>query len=480
MSTTIHELLDELRAKSLDERDKGDKFERLMQGNFRTDPEWARQFSDVWLWSEWPGREGKPDTGTDLVARDRDTDEYTAIQCKFYAAHHNVQRADIDSFFTASGKTPFSRRIVVSTSDKWGKNAEDALVGQRIPTQRLDVSYLNDSTIDWDGFTWATPSALPTKGPKTLRPHQTKALEAVIDGFSTADRGKLIMAAASLEECVACAVLIGEAGIEGWHRREFEAALAKQDSGYPVIPVASPGAGEVVDDEPFLRLMTWIDFQAGLDDDDAFDRLLWGITGLRAATRPGPSNAAKIRIHGDEARLRALDNATVSGEGRFVERESLDIASAVVRGAYADAASCRHTSPCPPPEFGVQPPPLPLALIQFLAALRQGVDRWPGLRDGRRRRYRWWRPDIALPFGRRELPVGDVAGAAAMKGGLHGLSGAVRRRRAGAPTLGVNCASRPVAVPSILGEVEEDVRDDVPKDGLTAVSGSRRARCPHC
>ena len=194
MSTTIHELLDELRAKSLDERDKGDKFERLMQGYFRTDPEWAHQFSDVWLWSEWPGREGKPDTGIDLVARDRDTDEYTAIQCKFYAAHHNVQKADIDSFFTASGKTPFSRRIVVSTSDRWGKNAEDALVGQRIPTQRLDVSYLNESTVDWDGFTWATPSALPTKGPKTVRPHQTKALEAVRDGFSTADRGKLIMA----------------------------------------------------------------------------------------------------------------------------------------------------------------------------------------------------------------------------------------------------------------------------------------------
>ncbi len=83
MSVTIHEVLDELRASALDERDKGDKFERLMQGYFRTDPQWAQQFSDVWLWSEWPGRAGKPDTGIDLVAQERDTEDLTAIQCKF-------------------------------------------------------------------------------------------------------------------------------------------------------------------------------------------------------------------------------------------------------------------------------------------------------------------------------------------------------------------------------------------------------------
>jgi predicted helicase len=58
MPTTIHDILDELRACALDERDKGEKFERLMQGYFRTDPEWARQFSDVWLWPEWPAPSG--------------------------------------------------------------------------------------------------------------------------------------------------------------------------------------------------------------------------------------------------------------------------------------------------------------------------------------------------------------------------------------------------------------------------------------
>ena len=194
MPTTINQVLDELRTSALDERDKGDKFERLVQGYLRTDPQWARQFSDVWLWSEWPGRNGKPDTGIDLVAKDRDTDELTAVQCKFYAPDTYIQKSHIDSFFTASGKTGFTRRIVVSTSDNWSKNAEDALKDQQIATQRLDISFLSESVIEWGQYSLTTPSVMPTQGPKTLRPHQTRALEAVRQGFSEADRGKLIMA----------------------------------------------------------------------------------------------------------------------------------------------------------------------------------------------------------------------------------------------------------------------------------------------
>jgi hypothetical protein len=102
--------------------------------------------------------------------------------------------------------------------------------------------------------------------------------------------------ATGLEESSACAVLIGEGGIDGWHRRELEAALAKQDTTFPVIPVLLPGADKVVDEEPFLRLMTWVDFRAGLDDEDAFDRLVWGVTGLRPGTRRTPSPEARIRI----------------------------------------------------------------------------------------------------------------------------------------------------------------------------------------
>lgn len=58
----------------------------------------------MWRWIDWPDRKGKADTGIDLVARARYTGEITAIQCKFYEPTHTLAKADIDSFFTASGK----------------------------------------------------------------------------------------------------------------------------------------------------------------------------------------------------------------------------------------------------------------------------------------------------------------------------------------------------------------------------------------
>ncbi len=84
MSTTIYEVLDELRGAATSEADKGSKLEQLMLSYLRTDPVYAEQFSDVWLWQDWPGRDGKHDTGIDLVAVDRITGSNVAIQCKFY------------------------------------------------------------------------------------------------------------------------------------------------------------------------------------------------------------------------------------------------------------------------------------------------------------------------------------------------------------------------------------------------------------
>lgn len=98
VTVSISEVLGDLRATALDERDKGDKFERLVLTYLKTDPEWAAKFSDVWSWSEWEGRAGVTDIGIDLVAANRDRDDFTAIQCKFYGPGHKVAKADIDSF----------------------------------------------------------------------------------------------------------------------------------------------------------------------------------------------------------------------------------------------------------------------------------------------------------------------------------------------------------------------------------------------
>lgn len=189
--STIHDVLGELRATALDERDKGDKFERLIKAYLETDPEWASRFSDIWLWTEWPGRHGRPDTGIDLVAANRDREDFTAIQCKFYAPGHKVDKKDIDSFISASARQEFFQRIVFDTSAGWTNNAEETMRGV---AQRVDINYLDDAAIDWTQFRWETPEVVIPTGKKSLRPHQEKALLNVTDGLAAGDRGKLVMA----------------------------------------------------------------------------------------------------------------------------------------------------------------------------------------------------------------------------------------------------------------------------------------------
>lgn len=192
--TTIDAVLDRLRRASLDERDKGDKFERLVKTYLLNDPEWSARFSNVWLWSDWPGREGRPDTGIDLVAAIRDDDSYAAIQCKFYAASRTVSKRDIDSFLSASGSAQFTARYIFDTAHAWSPNATETLAHQSVPVQRVDISYLDDSAFEWSAFDWATPEVLVSRGKNTLLPHQQRAMEAVVREFAEHDRGKLIMA----------------------------------------------------------------------------------------------------------------------------------------------------------------------------------------------------------------------------------------------------------------------------------------------
>ena len=194
MATTIHSILDEFREAAQSKRDMGDKFERLIAAFLSSDPMYKDKYSDVWIWDEWPGRGKQPDTGIDLVAKDRMTGEYCAIQCKFYDPASTLQKEDIDSFFTTSGKPPFTSRIIASTTDNWSKHAEEAIKNQRIPVQRLRVQDLADSPVDWSRFSLKRPQDIKFKEKKKLRDHQKDALNNVVAGLKKSDRGKLIMA----------------------------------------------------------------------------------------------------------------------------------------------------------------------------------------------------------------------------------------------------------------------------------------------
>ena len=196
MTTTVHDIIEDFRTLPVSARERGERFERLMIQYLRVDPIYTERFSGVWMWSDWPGRDGKGDTGIDLVAQERDSGEFCAIQCKFYAPDHYLQKADIDSFFTASGKQPFTTRIIISTTDKWGTNAEAALEHQQIPVARVGLAEIAQAPINWD-LAWPSVDIeleLRRTPKKELRLHQRTAVDKVLAGLATLDRGKLIMA----------------------------------------------------------------------------------------------------------------------------------------------------------------------------------------------------------------------------------------------------------------------------------------------
>lgn len=187
-------ILDTFRREAKSEREKGTYFEELILVYLRNEASYKDLYDKVWTYADWAKEQGldQRDAGIDLVARTAGTGEFHAIQCKLYAEDYKLQKKDIDSFFTASGKSVFSHRIIVSTTNNWSDHAEEALKDQQPPVSKIDLFDLENSQIDWSKY---QPSQAPVLKPKKqLREHQKEALRAVKAGLKTADRGKLIMA----------------------------------------------------------------------------------------------------------------------------------------------------------------------------------------------------------------------------------------------------------------------------------------------
>ncbi|MCM1518379.1 MAG: DEAD/DEAH box helicase family protein [Pseudoflavonifractor sp.] len=169
-----------------------------------TDPRYSN-LTEVWLWEDFPCRKdfGGSDTGIDLVAH-TDTGDYWAIQCKCYKAGTIIDKPAVDSFLATSSRqftdidtlqtTSFSQRLWISTTNYWGKNAEDAIQNQQPPFNRVGLVDLKNSPVDWqlllDGLK-GKEAMLPGKQPHE---HQLRAMSAANLHFAENDRGKLIMA----------------------------------------------------------------------------------------------------------------------------------------------------------------------------------------------------------------------------------------------------------------------------------------------
>lgn len=145
---TITDYLRQIRENAWSSRQLGTEFERFVKRYLKVEPSYASQFSDVWLWNECHFAKGS-DVGIDLVAR-TNFGEYVAIQAKCYQPGTQVDKADVDTFLSASGKqiapdgkpTYYSSRIIIATNDNWTNHASEAIVDQQIPVTRIGLAQI--------------------------------------------------------------------------------------------------------------------------------------------------------------------------------------------------------------------------------------------------------------------------------------------------------------------------------------------------
>lgn len=198
----LSNFLQSIALEAITEREKGDRFERLIRDWLVADPVWKSQIETVWLWEEFPERHelGSRDLGIDLVARTIHG-EYWAIQCKFHGSEAKVDKSQIDSFISNSSRlftdthtgerTGFTARLWVSINETWGTNALEAVSGLTTPFKRVQLTDLLSSQVDWESLLKEKPQQHTPKQPYD---HQREALEKAITHYASNDRGQLIMA----------------------------------------------------------------------------------------------------------------------------------------------------------------------------------------------------------------------------------------------------------------------------------------------
>lgn len=201
---SFQSVLEKYRKLSFSERDKGDRFERLMQAYLLTEPQYSGKFSNVWMWNDFPGRKdfGGKDVGIDLVAKTKEGD-YWAIQCKCFQETSSIDKLAVDSFLSTSSRTflddnlqtiGFAHRLWISTTNKWGGGALETIRNQNPRVSRINLSNLQESPVDWERLDKGITGESARTNKKTIREHQKEALDLTHSYLKENDRGKLIMA----------------------------------------------------------------------------------------------------------------------------------------------------------------------------------------------------------------------------------------------------------------------------------------------
>ena len=215
----LDRLLNLLREQAPHQRHQGTYFENLCRAYLCGDKHQSSLYSDVWTYKDWAHKypdlhEPGQDSGIDLVAKLRDEEGFAAVQCKFYEEGRKIDKKKLNDFLSVSSKVHFKRRIFIDTSGvSWTKTAHDAMRNQNPPVVTVSIYDLRNSSIDWEKFEKQQKPVQRDR--KDIQDHQQEALDAVIEGFKKADRGKMIMACGTGKTFTALKIAESEAGAGG-------------------------------------------------------------------------------------------------------------------------------------------------------------------------------------------------------------------------------------------------------------------------
>ena len=184
---TAAQVLDRIRTDSRDNNEKGEWFEQLVCHAISKSSDFDVQ--QIHLWKQWSEKENlmpgfsNRDIGVDAVAQ-LNSGEWVAIQCKCFDNSKKVAKGDIDKFLGGSQHKLFEHRWIVTTSPL-GPAANTATKQSNPPISQIDF---HDRLAHQIVGTKA--ASRPVRKPL---PRQQKAIDDVLAGFQTADRGQLIM-----------------------------------------------------------------------------------------------------------------------------------------------------------------------------------------------------------------------------------------------------------------------------------------------
>ena len=195
--TTFRQLLDQFDESAKTLTAKGRRFEQFCDAFFKLDQAAGYDFDEVWPWMDWPGRRGQPDTGIDLVARDRGSGDLVAIQCKFYSPTATLSWNHVSTFVGMLGQPEFASGLIVSTAGAESVNLHANIQHHAKAIRVWRVEDFEASAVDWGQFRIDRPDQLALREPKRLRPHQEQAIANVAEEFERHRRGQLIMACGS-------------------------------------------------------------------------------------------------------------------------------------------------------------------------------------------------------------------------------------------------------------------------------------------